>query len=111
MTNCVSTPGSVGRKNGAFSGAFDGSFGLFRCCNSRLKSLQLNGQLVLLTCITSRFSSVCHRERGRRVSVTSSPSNCGGVEKTSTGASGVVSAARPSMTTNMLDNLYRQGDR
>jgi hypothetical protein len=31
MTNLDSTPGRVGKKNGAFSGAFGGSFGLFRC--------------------------------------------------------------------------------
>ena len=29
--NRVSTPGNVGRKKGACSGAFGGSFGLFRC--------------------------------------------------------------------------------
>jgi len=59
--------------------------------------------VLVLTCMTSRFKSVCHRERGRRVSVTSSPSSCGGVEKTSTGTSWVVSAARLSMTTKMLN--------
>ena len=30
-TNRGSTPGSVGKKNGAFSSGFGGSFGLFRC--------------------------------------------------------------------------------
>ena len=29
--NRCSTPGSVGKKNGAFSNGFGGSFGLFRC--------------------------------------------------------------------------------
>lgn len=30
----VSTPGRVGKKNGAFSGALGGSLGLLRCCQS-----------------------------------------------------------------------------
>jgi hypothetical protein len=31
IANLDSTPGRVGRKKGAFSGALGGSFGLFRC--------------------------------------------------------------------------------
>lgn len=31
VTNLVSTPGKVGRKKGAFSGALGGSLGLLRC--------------------------------------------------------------------------------
>lgn len=32
--NFVSTPGTVGRKKGAFSGTFGGSLGLFLSCKS-----------------------------------------------------------------------------
>jgi hypothetical protein len=46
--------------------------------------------------MTSRLSKVCQRERGSKVSVTSSPSSCGGVEKTSDGVSRTTSAAKPS---------------
>lgn len=76
--NLVSTPGNVGRKNGAFFGSFGGSFGLFRCC------------------ITSRLRRVCQRERGSRVNVINSPSSCGGVEKTSGGVSCTVTASSAS---------------
>ena len=32
MSNRSDSPGSEGKKNGAFSGALGGSFGLLRCC-------------------------------------------------------------------------------
>lgn len=51
---------------------------------------------IKLAWITSRFNKVCQRERGKRVSVTSSPSNCMGVEKTSGAMSSTVRAAKPS---------------
>jgi len=46
-------------------------------------------------CITSRLRRVCHRERGRSVRVINSPSNWGGVENTSIGASETVNAESP----------------
>lgn len=86
--NRWSTPGRVGRKNGAFSGCFGGSFGLLRAfyvsgirLHMRLNKTGRYG----LTWMTSRLSSVCQRERGSRVRVTRSPSSCGGVTKTSFG--------------------------
>lgn len=36
-SNRCSTPGSVGRKKGAFSGGFGGSFGLLRCCRQKFQ--------------------------------------------------------------------------
>ena len=43
-------------------------------------------------CITSRLRRVCHCERGRSVRVINSPSNWGGVENASIGASDTVNA-------------------
>jgi hypothetical protein len=86
--NRVSTPGSVGKKNGACSIGFGGSFGLLRCC------------------ITSRFRSVCHFVRGSNVIVMSSPSSCGGVEKTSGGVSCAVRASKTSRAKGVIKRWY-----
>ena len=62
-SNRVSRPATVGRKNGAFSGAFGGSLGLLRAyiCVSRVGIAN-----VRRTRMVSRFSSVCHFDRGIR---------------------------------------------
>lgn len=57
----LSTPGKVGRKKGARSGAFGASFGLFRAL------------------IVSRLRSVCHRARGMSESVRSESASWSGV--------------------------------
>lgn len=67
---------------------FGGSFGLFRCC------------------ITSRLRRVCHLDRGSSVSVMSSPSSCGGVEKTSGGVSCTVRDDRASKATVAIEHAH-----
>lgn len=42
-SNLKSTPGIVGRKNGADLGAFGGSFGLLRCCEKKMVSFSPQG--------------------------------------------------------------------
>jgi hypothetical protein len=103
ITNRDSTPGSVGKKKGACSGGFGGSFGLFRCYDQggiRLRYIKMTQDGS--TWITSRFSRVCHLARGSRVSVIRSPSSRGGVENTSMGTSWVVNADSASRATNSM---------
>ena len=78
-SNRSASPGSEGRKNGAFSGALGGSFGLLRCYRSgqRIRWGRKEGRR--RTVIMSRLRRVCHLARGRSVRVISSLSSCAGV--------------------------------
>lgn len=107
----ASTPGRVGKKKGAFSGTFGGSFGLFLCWRLAI-SHAVSKWVKSHACITSRLRRVCHRERGRRVRVINSPSNWGGVEKTSIGASDAVnaeSASKSEKTRWRNENTLEEG--
>ena len=85
-SNRVSRPDTVGRKNGARSGAFGGSFGLLRCytCQSSftLESIS-QGWGRGLTRIVSRLRSVCHRDRGSSDNVNNPSASWSGVLNTS----------------------------
>lgn len=75
----VSSPCTVGRKNGAASGAFGGSFGLFRCYYISLTLLSRRpSERCKLTLIVSRLRRVCHLLLGSSVSVNNPPSSCSG---------------------------------
>jgi hypothetical protein len=80
----VSSPATVGKKNGALSAALGASFGLLRCYQSAptLNRLLKKG----LTRIVSRLRRVCQRDRGISESVRSPSESCSGVTKISTGS-------------------------
>jgi len=77
-SNRVSRPDIVGKKNGAFSGALGGSLGLFRCYLHEVSTLQEPVKRGV-TLIVSRFSKVCHLDRGIKERVSRPSDNCAGV--------------------------------
>jgi len=82
-SNRVSSPATVGMKNGALSAALGASFGLLRCYQSApYFSVLKKG----LTRIVSRLRRVCQRDRGINESVSKPSDNCSGVTKISTGS-------------------------
>jgi hypothetical protein len=83
-SNRVSSPATVGKKNGALSAALGASFGLLRCYQSAHTFNGSHGEG--LTRIVSRLRRVCQRDRGISESVRSPSESCSGVTKISTGS-------------------------
>ena len=77
------SPGSVGKKKGAFSGAFGGATGLLRFCRRRKKKRKEKRSFFARkeeprfhpALIRSKFKRVCQRERGREENVMRDPSS------------------------------------